>query len=186
MLTDAKVVFQRLTSTEMIFGLRIMVEKTYNGADPFVKWRKLCVTPLHVAADNGELNVYQYFLGKILYVNTRNDMGTTPLHLGAKNGHLNVCEYILGLIENKFPVGKFGVSPLHVAALMGHLDVCKYIMDNTEEEFPRTNKGKHPLHLAAIRGHLDLCKYMITKMKNKSQNAMWALHHCTGLLTTAN
>ena len=71
-------------------------------------------------------------------------------------------------------------------ASMGHLDVCKYIMENTEEECPRDNKGQHPLHWAAMKGHSDLCKYMITKMKNKSQNAMWALHHCTGLLTTAN
>ena len=96
-----------LSNTKMIFGLRIMVEKTYtNDAFVFVKADKTCKmknlspSPLHVAAANGKLNVYQYFLGKILYVNTRNDMGITPLHLAAQNVHLNVCTFWVLLKTN--------------------------------------------------------------------------------------
>ena len=69
----------------MIFGLRIMVEKTYD--DPFVKLRNLCFSPLHVAADNGELNVYQYFVGKIRYINPVNQQ---------KILHTNPVVYPLG------------------------------------------------------------------------------------------
>jgi hypothetical protein len=116
------------SNTKMIFELRTMLKNAYDFL--LEKKFKMSLTPLHVAAINGELSAYQYFLGKIRYINPRNaygltpDLLTTPLHLAAYIGHLNLCLYIMDIIDVKLPRDQAGFSPLHLAALRGNLNIC--------------------------------------------------------------
>ena len=60
---------------------------------------KYGVTPLHLAAQNGNFPIYELILenlGDWYHAKNPSDLcGTTPLHLAAKNGHLFLCKTIL-------------------------------------------------------------------------------------------
>ena len=117
------------------------------------KMHVICeVTPLHLAAKNGNLSVCKLIIENVLdknptasnlnpplggrrqYDSTKNYMETedrwTPLHLAASNGHFSVCELIIDNISEKNPEDQFGWTPLHSAAQNGHLRVCKLILSN--------------------------------------------------------
>ena len=158
------------SSTKMVFDLGIVLKEAYNFLID-KKWGAVLTTPLHVAAIKGNLNFYQYLMGKSMHVNPRNNStGMTPLHLAAHNGHLNLFIYICDLIENKLPNDAFGVSPFHAAVFGGKLDVCKYIVDNFIKQLPRDNSGETPLHWAVKGGHFEILKYIMTNVENKEKN----------------
>ena len=72
-------------------------------------YREDDTTPLHIAAEYGNLKICKFIMNHINEKNPPNDEGVTPLHLAAENGHLNVCEYIMMHIEEKNPADIYGV-----------------------------------------------------------------------------
>jgi ankyrin repeat protein len=52
-------------------------------------------TPLHLAAQNGHLNVVKFLVEQQAEMNMKNTNGSTPLHLAAQNGHLNVVKFLV-------------------------------------------------------------------------------------------
>ena len=53
-------------------------------------------TPLHVAADRGQLEICRLILDIVEEKNPANlKEGATPLHLAATQGHLEVCKLFL-------------------------------------------------------------------------------------------
>ena len=107
----------------MTFELGTMV-KTANDFQLEKRW-KMNFTPLHVAAINGELSAYQYFLGKIRYINPGNDIGITPLHLAASVDWYHVVEVLLQNGANVNAKDQNGKTPLHDAVWKGHVECCK-------------------------------------------------------------
>ena len=80
------------------------------------------VTPLHLAARNGHLELCQFIMEKVEDQNPKAPRcGTTPLHLAAIKGHLNVCHYILGKVSDLNPKDANGPTPFFKATLYGYL-----------------------------------------------------------------
>ena len=127
------------------------------------------VTPLHLAAKNGNLSICKLIINHVLDKNptasnidlevelTEQRIGTrdqwTPLHLAAYNGHFSVCELIINNISRKNPKDDNGWTPLHSAAQNGHLLVCKLILSNIRRSNsylcnPYDKSGNSPFKLA--------------------------------------
>ena len=51
-------------------------------------------TPLHIAAQNGHLQVVEFLLEKQAYVDEKDYNGSTPLHTAAENGHLPIGKIV--------------------------------------------------------------------------------------------
>ena len=77
-------------------------------------------TPLHLAAENGNLEKCKLIVEHVENKNPRTnmDMGWTPLHLAVRNGHFDVCKLIIERVKDKNPAIKDGWTPLHDAG--GH------------------------------------------------------------------
>ena len=145
------------------------------------KREKMCsfssVTPLHLAAKNGNISICKLITEHVLDKNptashidleeeltehriSTRDQGT-PLHLAAYNGHFSVCELIINDISRKNPKDEDGWTPLHSAAQNGHLSVCKLILSNIRKSNaytcnPYDKSGNSPFKLATQFCHEEV------------------------------
>ena len=83
------------------------------------------MTPLHMAAKNGHIEICKIILEKIVDKNPKDNSDWTPLHKAAGNGHVEVCKLILEKVADKNPHAHNGRTPLHVSAGEGHFEVIK-------------------------------------------------------------
>jgi len=77
----------------------------------------LGLTPLHVAAGNGHLEVVQLLVERGANVSAQDVLGWTPLHVAAGNGHSDVVEFLIGKGVDVNAKDRYGRTPLHYAAL---------------------------------------------------------------------
>ena len=57
------------------------------------------MTPLHIAAQNGQVKLCQWIIEEINDKNPATDNGVTPLGIAAKSGHLEVCQLIIEKLQ---------------------------------------------------------------------------------------
>ena len=69
------------------------------------------VSPLHMAAGKGHLEVCCLIMENLQNKNPVNGNGDTPLHRAASGGHTDVCRLILGEVNHKNPANKSGCTP---------------------------------------------------------------------------
>ena len=138
------------------------------------------LSPLHVAAGSGSLELCEYILEK-----TKNSIQTrrhevTAIHLAASKGYLQIVKY---LTENEFDKNAGDVNgntPLHFAGMNGQFEVFKYLIDDDCDKNPPNNSGVTPLHLVVLNGHLGIYKVIVKNELNKNlamnQDGTTALH----------
>ena len=108
-------------------------------------------TSLHIAAENGYLELVNFLLKNGANVNTRNDKKGTPLHPAALNGHLEVVTALIlsGADINARVLD--GCTPLHYAIENGHRNIAHVLLkhganvDTVDKTYNNT-----PLHLSLI------------------------------------
>ena len=135
--------------------------------------RAMPQSPLHVAAEAGQVSLCEFIL-KI--TNDKNPgikvvpghEGWSPLHEAAFCGHLLICSMIMDQIQGKNPRDGEGWTHLHAAAQEGQLQTFKMIMNKVGTEInPSDNEGTTPLHAAAGGGHLLICSMIMEKIQEK-------------------
>ena len=146
-----------------------------------VGYERVRCSPMHIAAERGNLELCQHIIEKIEDKNPKGLGGETPLHWAAKAGHYDVCELILEKNSNKNPKDDIGRTPLHLAAEANHLGLYKLLINNLEnssDKNPKTFGGWTPFHcavnVAAAANDLELCKLIINNLgydKNPKDNA---------------
>ena len=128
------------------------------------------LTPLHIAAIKGNLEVFKLIFVNALYTNPANEgEKLTPLHMAAQNGHFDICKYILENVEDKNPLTKYERTPFHTAVSNGHLEICRLMIKNSFDINSADRSGETPLHIAARNGHVEICKIIVESMRDKNQ-----------------
>ena len=125
-------------------------------------------SPLHIAANNGNLEFYKYLSRKCGCINPAGEDGITAIHMAASEGHLEIVTFIIDNLQdkNKNPgaTNPDGLTPLHVAALKGQFEVCKFIMNLLTNKNPRFTDGWTPLHCVAMGGNIKIYKLMMENL----------------------
>ncbi|KAF4617997.1 hypothetical protein G7Y89_g15008 [Cudoniella acicularis] len=107
------------------------------------------VTPLHLAAQGGHLEVVKLLLDYKEQIDARGPRGETPLHFAACHGKHNVVETLLDFGANKEATNTNGETPLFLAALNGWPDVInKLINHGANIECVSNFESRRPIHAA--------------------------------------
>ena len=86
-------------------------------------------TPLHLAAQNGQIKVVQLILMNVEIKNPKAEelLDWTPLHLAAQHGHYHICKLLMGSITEKNPRNKCGQTPKSLAIENNHQGIAMLI-----------------------------------------------------------
>jgi hypothetical protein len=117
-------------------------------------------TPLHVAAETGQMRVAKLLMANKADVNARSNSGYTPLHRAALKGRKNIVELLLASNADVDARMDFGSTPLHLAALEGEKGIAKLLLHNKADVNARANNGYTPLH-AAAQGRLEMVELLL-------------------------
>lgn len=132
-------------------------------------------TPLHVAAQMGDVEVVELLLQSAKDINVQDETGVTPLHLASQK---DVAELLLAKKANVNARNNMDQTPLHYAVtpdILGsiedptvresdaatRLELIKFLIENKADVNARDNTGKTPLHIAAASGSLEIVQFLI-------------------------
>ena len=130
-------------------------------------------TPLHTAAQNGNLEDCQSILKTEVEKNPKEKDGWTPLHSAAQNGHFDVFKLILENVDDKNPMDEYGITPLDEADEMKQRKICQLIAkmigyNQTEFDYDR-NEGR--LHYLTKEARCNLTNfYEMVKRKSAGKS----------------
>ncbi len=134
------------------------------------------VTSLHIAAQNGHVEIVKALLEKNANVNLVNSKGLSALSLAADNGHVAIVK---ALLEKNAAVNtSSGYSPLLMAAQNGHLEIVKALLEKNAN-VNDSIKGLTPLYVAAKNGYSEIVKALLKKNANvnltnlKCKSPLW-------------
>lgn len=127
-------------------------------------------TPLHIAAENGQVAMVNKLLeiGFDLNQEIIND-GRTPLCFAAEAGQLEMVRALLAKPNiNKEAANLDGLNILHLAAKNGHVGVVNYLLNEAGFDINvRTNNSSNALQLAAENGHLAVVEALLAHPDQK-------------------
>ena len=176
----------RQMPVEVIKELAIAVNQFFNflASRHGKQW-----SPLHIAAERGLLQLYQYISNKTGIINHGRPDESTALHLATQMGNLEIVKFIIDnlvekassanpnfgvaqlIADNKIDINPRGIgrlTPLHVAAQYGHIEIFKTIAEVTFDKNLRCKQNFTPLHEAAYNGHLEVCKLLLLSLPDKN------------------
>ena len=171
--------FLKTSNRENIIKLALAVKKIYGENSKFQAHLEKCLTPLHIAAIHGQLDLCKYIIDRNEDKNPKSNSGCSPMHWAAGIGNLTLMQYVPISVLNENPGDKSGVTPLHWAAKNGQFEVVEYLLQILDDKYPTDNLGNTPLHWAAYRGHLKICKLIMNEIENKNpgnDNGITPLH----------
>ena len=127
------------------------------------------LTPLHLAARQGHLEIARLLLEKGADPNRRQDAtARTPLHLAVQHQNEQVTKLLLERGANPNLVARYGkgetLVPLQLAARSGDGEIARLLLRYGARLGGRcSERGPQLLHLAARTGHAGLARLLLTQ-----------------------
>jgi len=118
-------------------------------------------TPLHVAAEVGNIAFMQLLLEKGADANREDKCGLTPLHYAARYDQRRAIEVLLRRGVDGCKTDSNRQTALHWAVIEGHVEAVKALLRHSGSLDMRDEGGQTALHLAARSGHDNLVKLLL-------------------------
>lgn len=119
-------------------------------------------SPLHGAAQVGNIELIELLLDQGAKVDAKNNLGATPLYFACQFGNLEAVKI---LIEEGAEIDEkttSGGTPLMIATQMEHHAVVDYLLEkNADINLQEISTGVHPIHIAVGTGKIDLVKKLL-------------------------
>lgn len=146
-----------------------------NQADKSLAWgERIYLKPIHMAAQNGHLDVIKTLLANGDDINSRAFGGQTPLYIAAKYGRLEVVNHLIHIKANIETAARKDddiLTPLLIAAKEGHAKVVKALVDAGAEQSPLYENQVRPLAIAVAFERLNVVKTLIELDAHKNKPA---------------
>jgi len=123
------------------------------------------LTPLHVAASQGDVEVIKRLLqsGSVASVDAQDDLqGNTALHEAAWKGYSQTIEVLMKYKANPYIKNKGGFTPLHLACQQGHNESARILLLHKCKPDVKNNYGDTPLHTSCRYGHAGVARILIS------------------------
>jgi len=119
------------------------------------------MTPLYLAARNGNINITELLLANKADVNATNKYGWTPLQGAAQGAHKDVVELLLARGANVDAKDMSGKTPLSGAAENGQNEVVKLLLASNADVNATDVYGWTPLSYAALNEKKETVKLLL-------------------------
>ena len=110
-------------------------------------------TPLHVAAERGDINIARLLLEHGAGKEVRDATGNTALFVAADGGHARMVMWLLERNVVIDAANHHGETPLYVSSLDGHVPVTEVLLNRGADTEAADDNGETPLMGAAQEGH---------------------------------
>ena len=138
---------------------KILVEK-YNFDIHVTDYRGK--SALHYCAENGNHQLFHYFLDMGSDINQRTRNGENCLHIVAQTGYMEFCKLLIEEYSFDINITDYsGRSALLCCSANGNHQLFHYLINMGSDINQKTKYGQNCLHLAAEKGYKDLCKTFI-------------------------
>ena len=121
------------------------------------------LTPLHLAASGGHVEIAGLLLRASGNPNARDYGGATPLHAAAEHGRLEIVHALLDHGASTKVMSESGETPLHAAARNGHAAVAAVLLDRGADPNATSQCGGTPLHSAAAAGQANVAELLLQR-----------------------
>ena len=94
------------------------------------------ISPIHMAAAVGNLDLYQLIMLKLAGMNQTDMFGKVPpIFPAALRGNYDICKFIIENVDHKnIAMPHNGSTPLHTAAKNGCYEICQLLILNVNEK----------------------------------------------------
>lgn len=148
-------------------------DKTHVERIDLNKPNKKGITPLHIAASEGHVDVLRILVEAKVDINVANNDGTRAVFMAAQYGYIDALKT---LIEAKADLNiprNDGITSVFMAAQNGHADTLKILGEAGGVNFNIPDKnGANAIYIAAQNGHEDALQVLLKTNANinKSTN----------------
>ena len=137
------------------------------------------MTPLHIAAAYGLLDVARCLVESRADVNARDKLGNPPLHYCAYGGSRAVAELLVSRGAEVKVRNAAGTSPLRQAVFMGRTDVAEFLLEKGAEVDIRGDEGRAVLRKAVEHGMAKIIDFLLReglRIDARDKEAVELLH----------
>ena len=118
-------------------------------------------TPLHIAAEKGNIDVAMFLIENGANVNVADANGNTPLvFIINKTGNLKITERLLEKGASVNAQNRTGETALMYAAWHGHSAIVQLLLENRADVALKNRKGNTALTLAESKGHQEIVEML--------------------------
>jgi ankyrin repeat protein len=139
-------------------------------------------TPLHLALQQGHVEVARVLVNHGAKVSAKDQDGWTPLHLASKHGHADLARLLIEHGAKVSAKDKQGCSPLHMALEDNHVDLARILAEHGANVSAKDNSGVSLLHQALQYNRLAFVQVLVGhgadmpgKWKDGSTPLNWVL-----------
>ncbi|MCG9130377.1 VCBS repeat-containing protein [Candidatus Poribacteria bacterium] len=123
-------------------------------------------TPLHIAAEKGNIDVAMFLIENGANVNVADANGNTPLvFIINKTGNLNITERLLEKGASINLQNRTGETALMYAAWHGHSAIVQLLLENRADVTLKNGQGNTALTLAESKGHQQIVEMLKASVK---------------------
>ncbi len=123
-------------------------------------------TSLHIAAENGNIDIVMFLIENGANVNVTDVNGNTPLvFIINKTGNLKVIQRLLEKGASVNTQNRTGETALMYAAWHGHSVIVQLLLENRADVTLKNRQGRTALMLAESKGHQEIVEMLKAAMK---------------------
>jgi ankyrin repeat protein len=124
------------------------------------------VTPIYMAAQNGQADTLLMLLEAKADVNAADGHGITPLFKSAARGLSEIVSILLKANPDVNAADIDGVSPLYMAGQNGHAEALRMLLEAGADANAAESDGVTPLYMAAQNGHAEPVRMLLEAKAN--------------------
>ena len=129
-------------------------------------------SPIHTAAERGDLAVVQFELENGENINAKDTDNWTPLHIAVRFKHQELVELLIANGANVNAQGGWQKgAPLHWASSAGHMKIVELLIANGANVNAKAKNGGTPLDWAKIEGKQQVADF-IYKQGGKTEKQL--------------
>uniref|UniRef100_A0A671YFU5 Ankyrin 2 n=1 Tax=Sparus aurata TaxID=8175 RepID=A0A671YFU5_SPAAU len=148
-----------LNEQKLSFSLNLV--GVHDGSRPGCYHMCSGLTPIHVAAFMGHLNIVLLLLQNGASPDVSNIRGETALHMAARAGQVEVVRCLLrngAIVDAR---AREDQTPLHIASRLGKTEIVQLLLQHMAHPDAATTNGYTPLHISAREGQVETASVLL-------------------------